>query len=142
MRFWDSSALVPLLLEEDTSPQVRELYAADPGLVVWWGTPLECASAIARRERAGAIAIAAANDAYGRLERVAERWLECEPTETLRRTAHRLLRTHDLRTADALQLAAARVGVEERPGAMPFVTLDERLALAASREGFPVLGLG
>ncbi len=51
----------------------------------------------------------------------------------------RLLRTHSLRAADALQLAAARAASEERPDTLPFVTLDERLALAAQREGFAVI---
>ena len=77
--------------------------------------------------------------AYRRLERLVERWLECVPSEAQRRTAVRLVRTHDLSAADALQLAAARVTGEERPETAPFVTLDERLALAAAREGFAVL---
>ena len=139
MRFWDSSAVVPLVLEELASPTIRELYRDDAAISVWWGTPVECASAIARRERGGALTPPDATMAYRRLERLAERWLECEPSDVLRRTAGRLVRTHDLSAADALQLAAARVTGEERPETVPFVTLDERLALAAAREGFAVL---
>ena len=59
----------------------------------------------------------------------------------MRESARRIVRVHDLQTADAFQLAAARVAADDQPGTLPFVTLDERLALAADREGFPVLGL-
>jgi predicted nucleic acid-binding protein len=60
----------------------------------------------------------------------------------LRNDARRLVRVHDLRAADAFQLAAARIAADGEPAALPFVTLDERLTLAASREGFPVTGAG
>jgi predicted nucleic acid-binding protein len=53
--------------------------------------------------------------------------------------ATRLLRVHPLRAADALQLAAAIIAAEDDPRSLPFVTLDDRLALAAEREGFPVV---
>ncbi|MBI4612813.1 MAG: hypothetical protein HY720_04310 [Planctomycetes bacterium] len=52
----------------------------------------------------------------------------------------RLVRTHRLRTGDALQLAAAHVGSAQRPATLELVCLDARLALAAEREGFPVIG--
>lgn len=52
----------------------------------------------------------------------------------------RLLRLHPLRAADALQLAAALVLAEHDPRTLPFVTLDERLALAAEQEGFELMG--
>jgi hypothetical protein len=44
-----------------------------------------------------------------------------------------------LRAADSLQLAAALVAAEHQPHALEFVSLDERLNEAASREGFPVV---
>jgi hypothetical protein len=49
------------------------------------------------------------------------------------------LALHDLRAADALQLAAALIACDEQPALLPFVTLDRRLADAARREGFRVL---
>lgn len=51
----------------------------------------------------------------------------------------RLLRIHELRAADALQLAAALVLAVFDPKTLPFVTLDACLATAAEREGFAVL---
>jgi predicted nucleic acid-binding protein len=68
-------------------------------------------------------------------------WSEVSPSERLRALARRLLRVHDLRAADALQLAAGLAALDTRTEPLPFVTLDDRLALAASREGFPILGL-
>jgi hypothetical protein len=53
-----------------------------------------------------------------------------------------LLRIHPLRSADALQLAAALEASENEPRTLPFVTLDERLARSAVREGFPIVDLG
>jgi hypothetical protein len=53
--------------------------------------------------------------------------------------ALRLLRNHPLRAADALQLAAALIASEETPQTLEFICLDDRLALAARREGFTVI---
>jgi predicted nucleic acid-binding protein len=49
------------------------------------------------------------------------------------------LRVHTLRDADALQLAAAFVAAERRPSSLEVVTLDERLAGAARKEGFVLI---
>jgi hypothetical protein len=51
----------------------------------------------------------------------------------------RFLRVHPLRAADALQLAAAFMAAERRPASLQVVTLDERLADAARREGFALV---
>ena len=48
---------------------------------------------------------------------------------------------HSLRAVDALQLAAAFLAAEQRPTSLAMVTLDERLATAAQKEGFAVLDL-
>jgi hypothetical protein len=46
-----------------------------------------------------------------------------------------------LRAADALQLAGAVIAAEHEPRSMDFVCLDDRLAEAASREGFRLVAL-
>jgi uncharacterized protein len=51
------------------------------------------------------------------------------------------VRVHPLRAAGALQLAAAYLAAEQRPSSLTIVTLDERLAGAARKEGFAVLEL-
>ena len=142
MRFWDSSALVPTIVDERTSERMRALLSADAFLAVWWATPIECASAIARRERGERDSVGKAASAFAILDELSTTWIEIPPTERLRDDARRIVRTHDLRAADAFQLAAARAASEQRSDYLPFVTLDERLALAAGREGFPILGLG
>ncbi|HZI64549.1 MAG TPA: PIN domain-containing protein, partial [Thermoanaerobaculia bacterium] len=128
MRFWDSSAVVPLLVREDATPRMLRLWQREDAVMVWWGTRLECASALARLERSGGLSGAAATEAFARLDAIARGWNEVQPSEPLRVTAQRLLRAHDLRAADALQLAAAWVAAEDRPASLEVVCLDERLA--------------
>ncbi len=138
MRFWDTSALVPLLAEEPATASVQRMYAEQPA-IVWWGTVVECASAIARLERDGALTPAQAIDAFARLDALRGSWIEIEAGDEVREVARRMLRVHPLRAADALQLAAAWLGSEQRPASLPLVTLDERLRAAAAREGFPLV---
>jgi uncharacterized protein len=139
VRFWDASAVVPLLVDQPTTGAVRREFGQDSTLLVWWASRIECASALARLERErspGPREIAAAFD---RLAALTGTWQEIQPTAKVRQGAERLLRVHPLRTGDALQLAAALVAADGEPRTLPFVTLDERLALAARREGFPVV---
>lgn len=138
MRFWDSSAVVPLLVPESKSGSTQRLYEGDPIIVAWWGTELECTSAVARRQRLGQLHPEVAAEAFVRLSALRAGWHEVEPTEDVRESAKRLLRTHDLRTADALQLAAALFVAEARPSTLEFVSLDDRLLAAARLEGFVV----
>lgn len=138
MRFWDSSALVPLLVSEPASLAVVEEYRRDPDILAWWTTDIECASALARLERDGALDRPAMNEALRRLDLLASAWQEIQPASRVRRAALRLLRVHPLRAADALQLGAAVVASENDPPTLALVTLDDRLAQAAEREGFPV----
>ena len=141
MRFWDSSALVPLIVRQRASGRMRSLYRSDPGVLAFWSTRVECESALARLEREGRLRKRSASAARSRPDRFAETWQEVQPIELLRESALRLLRVHDLRAADALQLAAALCAAEGRPASLSLVCLDERLASAAEREGFLVLGL-
>jgi hypothetical protein len=138
VKFWDTSALVPLLVDEPATSAVQRLYRADPSVVVAWTTLVECGSAIARAERDGGLNAAQAGAAFARLDELARSWREVEPLHDLRDIARRLLRVHPLRAADAIQLAAATLAAERRPAALTVVTLDDRLELAAAREGFPV----
>lgn len=142
MRFWDSSAVVPLILEEAASGRMRDLYTGDRDMLVWWGTPIECHSGIARRERAGFIPDDVRTDADRALRELSLHWTEVEPVAPIREVAIRLVGVHDLRAADALQLAAAVLARSEEPRLLEFVCLDWRLAAAASKEGMVVLGGG
>ncbi len=138
MKFWDSSAIVPLLVEEKHTDRLLGLYEHHPTLLVWWGTQVECASAIARLERGRALTPSAAERGFSRLQVLAESWHVVQPLDVLRQTAIRFVRVHPLRSADALQLAAAFAGSEGRPSSLEIVCLDKRLCEVARREGFPV----
>lgn len=110
-------------------------------MFVWWGSEVECVSALARRERDGALDAAATTLALERPRQLADAWHEIDPSDAVREAAARFVRVHPLRAADALQLAAAFLAAEHRPGSLSVLTLDERLATAARKEGFAVVDL-
>ena len=141
MRFWDASAIVSLLIVEAPTRRLQAFAATDPDILVWWGSEVECASALARLERDATLDPRAAVLAFDRLKQLASGWHEIDPTDIVRETATRLLRVHPLRAADALQLAAAIVAAEQRPAALEMLTLDDRLASAARKEGFAVIDI-
>jgi predicted nucleic acid-binding protein len=138
VKFWDSSAILPLLLDERTSASVAAVYEDDERQIVWCLTEVEAVSALARRERQGGKPVDVER-ARTTLKILSERWEEVTSVESVRTRAIRLLATHGLRAADALQLAAALVFCDERTESLPFVCLDDRLAEAARKEMFPVL---
>lgn len=139
MKFWDASAIVPLLVAESTTRSVQALARQDPDMLAWWGSQVECASAVARLERDALLDRKGAALAFDRLKQLADGWHEIEPSEILRENALRFLRVHPLRVADALQLAAAFLAAERRPSSLEVVTLDSRLAEAARKEGFELV---
>jgi predicted nucleic acid-binding protein len=141
VRFWDASALVPLLVAERATRRLQALAAKDSAMLVWWGSAVECVSAVARLERDGALRPQAITLALKRLGQLAAGWHEIDPSDPIRDAAVRFLRVHPLRAADALQLAAAFVVAERRPASLEMVTLDDRLGTAARKEGFGVLDI-
>jgi predicted nucleic acid-binding protein len=138
MRFWDSSAIVPLIIEEGGSTECRRLLRADHGIGVWTLSRVEVLSALWRRVRAGDMDHAGAMQAIRRLDALAAHWIEVDGLSAVRARAERILAAHPLRAADALQLAAALVLSKDRPH-WPFVTGDVQLARVAELEGFDVI---
>jgi len=136
--FWDSSALVPLLVAEARSADLTALVAEDKEMTMWWSTPLECQSALHRRHREAPLAAEVLATATERLRAIVEHADTVSPTDEVRRRAARLVAVHPLRAADALQLAAALIWCEEQPHGEAFVCLDARLRDAAQREGFDI----
>lgn len=139
MRFWDSSALLPLLIAETTSARMDGYYREDPVVVTWWGTKIECVSALARLERDGDMATDQARLALKRLDAASATWIEVPAQDDVRDQSIRLLRMHRLRAADATQIGAALVASGFSPRSLTFVTLDVRQGDAAEREGFSLL---
>lgn len=139
MKFWDSSAIIPLCLEESQSLALKDLLHDDKDLIVWWGTIIECQSAIARLKREDILSGEDEKQALDIINIVSKSWSEVEPTEQVREGAKRLLRLHSLTSADSLQLASAWVWAEKNPHNHDFVSLDKRLRQAAHLEGFSLL---
>src|SRR5436309_15047346 len=109
VKFWDASAAALICLAQPGSTEMRRLYGEDNDIVLWWGTRVECVSAIARLVREGQLDYTAEAEARRRLDMLVQQSLEVTPTGGLRVRAERSLRVHPLRAADALQLAAALV---------------------------------
>lgn len=133
--YWDASPIIALLAGEPTAGRYRRF--ENERIVTWWGTSLECVSAIARRQREGAAKEIVA-ESYRRLEAMRNGWQEIHASESLHRTAVRVLKTHPLRVGDALQLGAALIASNFEAHSARFLTEDARLKQAAEREGFVV----
>ncbi len=136
MKFWDTSAIVPLCVQEPTSAEVRSLLVNDPACVVWWGTRVECLSALMRQMREGNLNASGERQARQVLDSLTQSWIEILPGEAVRNTAERMLAVHPLRAADALQLAAALQWRQRDAADYQFVSFDNRLRDAAYKERF------
>jgi len=140
VRFWDTSSLIPLFIAEKQTATARGWMRADPTVLVWTLTRVELVSALARRGREEPRRARALLQARRKVLAAWEEWSEVIEVVAVRRVAERVVETHPLRAADALQLAAALVAVDLEPRGLEFVTFDERQGMAAEREGFTVLG--
>jgi predicted nucleic acid-binding protein len=141
VKFWDASAVVPLVTLEKETGECRTLLAEDTDIVVWFLTPVDVISALARRLREKSLKPIEFRKAKEQLAALERAWSEVISVERVRERARRLLETHPLRAADSLQLAAALLTSEETPQGFSFVTLDRRLSDAAAKEGFDVIGV-
>jgi uncharacterized protein with PIN domain len=78
VKFWDASAIVPLLIAEASTRRLQALAAGDPDILVWWESQVECASTLARLDRDGALDPQAAVLAFDRLKQLAIGWHEVD----------------------------------------------------------------
>jgi len=138
VRYWDTSAVVPLEIDERGSDLVRTWLREDSVIATWGLTRLEIASAIERRNREGVIGTVQRREIVARFDALADAWGEVTDLLAVRTRAALLLVRHPIRAADAAQLAAAMLVAEGNPGTIEFVCLDRELAVAAEREGFRV----
>ena len=135
LAFWDASALVPLCVGQSTTPRAIALYKTYEA-VVWWATPVEIASALARLGRMKQLDSSDWARARQLAAALADAWFVIQPSEGLRAKATQLLDRHDLRAADALQLAAALEWCQDAPQSRVFLTADQKLREAAILTGF------
>ncbi len=138
MRFWDTSALVLLIVDEPATNVVRGWLAEDGELALWGLTRVELASAIERRTREGRLSRDERRAALQRVDRLCSTANEVYDLAGVRTRALRVLALHPLRAADALQLGAALVVAEAFFSEARLATFDSRLAEAAEREGLVV----
>jgi predicted nucleic acid-binding protein len=139
VKFWDTSGIAPLCVNEPGSSNVKAILVKDPAVVVWWAARTECVSAIVRQVREGDLSAAGARQAREVLGALAKAWIEVQPSEALRGTAERLLAVHPLRAADAFQLAAAVQWCQGQTADKVLVSFDTRLREAGYKEGFTLL---
>lgn len=139
MRYWDSSALVPLQVHQNSTRRLRDLYAHDPQVAAWTLSDLEVRSALQRLFREGALSAVGARAAVEALESLWASVHVVSAIDPVKLRARRLLGVHPLSAADALQLGAALAVCYDDPRGWEFVCLDQRLAEAARQEGFGLL---
>lgn len=137
--YWDASSLIPLLVDESKSNQLRSLLRSHPTIVTWWGSPVECYSSIYRKHREQPLVPLKLNVLIKRTQTLMTGIDFVSPSKLLKDRAIRLLAVHSLRAADSFQLAAALIWCQEQPSGRVFVCLDDRLRTAAEAEGFIVL---
>lgn len=136
--FWDTSALVPLCVDQSTSASVHVFFIRY-SLVVWWAAETEVHSAMARLHRSDHLTTKEQEVSIGYLLELASSWQEILPSEEVKAEARSLLYTYPLRAADSLQLAAAMIWCRKKPQGRTFICSDARLSEAAAQAGFTVL---
>jgi predicted nucleic acid-binding protein len=133
--FWDASALVPLCIRQSITPSAIAFYKSYE-VAVWWATPVEIASALARLVRMRQLDSGQWTRAHKLAKELADVWSTIQPSDALRAKATKLVDHFDLRAADSLQMAAALEWCEDIPEGRVFLTADQRLREAAMLSGF------
>jgi predicted nucleic acid-binding protein len=139
VRFWDSSAIISLAIAEDTSSEVRKIIRDDDRVLVWILSEIEITAALWRRVRSGDLEEKQRAPSQRAFDQFLAGAIVVNDFAPVMSRGRRILATHLLRSGDALQLAAALFACDDQPAMLPIVTLDTRLAEAATREGFEVL---
>jgi uncharacterized protein len=135
LAFWDTSALVPLCVRQSSTPRAITLYKIYDA-VVWWASPVEIASALARLARMKQLDSSDWAKSRRLAADLADAWFVIQPSDALRAKATQLVDRYELRAADALQLAAALEWCEDVPRGRVFLTADQKLREAAVLSGF------
>jgi predicted nucleic acid-binding protein len=127
------------LVRQTACAEVDRWFDEDGEIALWTLTPVEVVSALRRLLHDGEIRERDALHAERRADELMRACHIVVDVDAVKATAVRLLRTHTLRAADALQLGAALEWAGHRAADQVLVSFDRRLALAAEREGFRVL---
>ncbi len=139
MSFWDSSALLPLIIREPSSKKMLDLKEDTDFILTWTLTPVEIISTLCRLQRMDQIDMVGFEKALKSWKNLEEGIYLIKDIEAVKRRANRLLRIHPLKAADALQLASALIACSDVTSQHFFISLDKQLNQAAAKEGFNVL---
>jgi predicted nucleic acid-binding protein len=122
-------------VRQSTTPHAISLYGTYD-VVVWWATPVEIASALARLQRMkelDSLDWAKATNVAKKLSRL---WSVIQTSERVRATSIELVDRFDLRAADSVQLGATLEWCEYAPQDRVFLMADQKLRDAAILAGF------
>jgi hypothetical protein len=133
--FWDASVLVPLCVDQTSTPLAFR-FNSKYQKAVWWATHVEIVSALTRILRRQEITPLEYAQALQQAEGLANLWDVVAPSVNVERHARALLELYPLRAADALQLAAALEWCEGKSKGQVFLSFDQRLREAAGLAGF------
>ena len=105
--YFDTSALVPLLVAEPTSARCRRTWDQAEAVLTVELTYVEAAAALARAQRMGRLTAAQHTEALHRWEALWDQVVSLPVDTRLIRSASALAQVHGLRGYDAVQCAAA-----------------------------------
>jgi len=137
--FWDSSAVLHLCVPGRAKGRAKSILQSAPP-VIWWGTPVEVQSALARLKRQGALSEGAYQASRERLAAMMASWKQVQPAGLVRDLAMDALERLPLKAADAFQLAAGLAWSKQKPRGRLFVSNDVHLSSCARELGFEVTG--
>lgn len=139
MRFWDSSALLSLMIDDVHTSRANAILNTDDVIVASFISPVEVSSGLWRRRHASELSAAQHWNADEQFADLSRSWMTVDDVNRIVDEALSLLSRHALRTGDAVQLGSAIVARRTLRTTLRFVTFDKRLAVAARAEGFSVL---
>ena len=142
MQFWDSSALLPLVVRQPPfSDPCRRAFRPDVRRAIAFLARIECRSAIERLGREGTLDAPARRRAFAKIDKLLAAFDLVPFSADVETDAVALLSRHPLRALDALQLSCAlRLSPHGDVGDLPhLVCCDRRLVQAAAAEGFTIV---
>ncbi|MCP3935106.1 MAG: type II toxin-antitoxin system VapC family toxin [Actinomycetia bacterium] len=133
--YFDTSALIPLIVEEPSTPVCQRLWNEASRVASVRLLYAEASAALARAHRMARLTTTQLDHAIRALEDIVVELDHVEVTDQLVRTAGALAHTHGLRGYDAVHLGA---GLSVYDDDVVFVTGDSNLAAAAQALGIAV----
>jgi len=81
--FWDSSAIIPLCVDELRTKVIKNIVKKDDSMVAWWGSPVECFSAFARLRRDNFLSASEEDRVRQLIHMLSTSWTQIEPSHKI-----------------------------------------------------------